>query len=397
MPDNDTLGQLFGELAAAELPVPAPAGVVARGRQRRRQQRIMASVTVLALIAAGGSAVAYARGLAGHRAGGTEAGPASPGGHRKPVGQRGPAVLPPPGKGLLVLGLGTGGGFAMARIGSTAAVPVPGLRAVVANQSLVATNPAGGWVVTVGVGKSQLNMQAERLATVSPQGVIHKFGPVFSRQRPVTSIAVRPDGAAVAVAVTRLSSRGNLGSAAQIDVLLMPGWMPGAGLASRTWTLASASMTLVEDLSWAPGGTRLTYIPGSDATGGGFSGTGPVTLDTSAAGNTAGVISHWPADSTKTGCALDAGAWAGNEYLALETCDKTGTIIVPANVDTGPVPGTLGIRVTGPAGCGGPALDPISTGGQILISYCGLFLDNHDHVSSLPAPLSGAAWAGVQR
>jgi hypothetical protein len=53
MPDPDVLDRLFGELASAELPVPAAAGVVARGRQRRRRargRRVLATATVAAIV-----------------------------------------------------------------------------------------------------------------------------------------------------------------------------------------------------------------------------------------------------------------------------------------------------------------------------------------------------------
>ena len=58
---SDLIGELFGELAASELPVPARASVVARGRQRRLRARGIAAVSVLAIIAVAGSAVGYVR------------------------------------------------------------------------------------------------------------------------------------------------------------------------------------------------------------------------------------------------------------------------------------------------------------------------------------------------
>jgi hypothetical protein len=50
MPDSDILDRLFGELATADLPVPAPGNVVARGRQRRRRARAR-TVTAVAAVA----------------------------------------------------------------------------------------------------------------------------------------------------------------------------------------------------------------------------------------------------------------------------------------------------------------------------------------------------------
>jgi hypothetical protein len=51
MPDSDVLNRLFGELAGTDLPVPAPASVVARGTQRRRRARGRAAIVVAAVAA----------------------------------------------------------------------------------------------------------------------------------------------------------------------------------------------------------------------------------------------------------------------------------------------------------------------------------------------------------
>src|SRR5216684_7998765 len=58
-------------------------------------------------------------------------------------------VLPPAGSGPLILGLDASNRIVMTRIGSTAApVPVPGLPNIAGGPLQIATNPAGGWVVT---------------------------------------------------------------------------------------------------------------------------------------------------------------------------------------------------------------------------------------------------------
>jgi hypothetical protein len=67
---EDVLGGLFAELAAAELPVPTPARVVARGRQRRRRARDIAVSAIAAVVAL---AVAGASQLAGSLPGTREA------------------------------------------------------------------------------------------------------------------------------------------------------------------------------------------------------------------------------------------------------------------------------------------------------------------------------------
>jgi hypothetical protein len=76
---RDMIHALFEELSAADLPVPAQAAVVARGRQRRVRARVTAVVCALAVVAAAGSAVGFlqhAAGLGGQR-------PASQGGSAK--------------------------------------------------------------------------------------------------------------------------------------------------------------------------------------------------------------------------------------------------------------------------------------------------------------------------
>ncbi|MGH3302951.1 MAG: hypothetical protein ACRDOK_14945 [Streptosporangiaceae bacterium] len=55
MPELDVLGRLFSELATADLPVPVPASVVARGRQRRRRahgRTVIAAAVVAGVVVA---------------------------------------------------------------------------------------------------------------------------------------------------------------------------------------------------------------------------------------------------------------------------------------------------------------------------------------------------------
>jgi len=66
---KDVLDRLFGELATTQLPVPSTAGVIARGRQRRRRGRGAAILAVLAAAALAGTAASQLAGLGAVRRG----------------------------------------------------------------------------------------------------------------------------------------------------------------------------------------------------------------------------------------------------------------------------------------------------------------------------------------
>jgi hypothetical protein len=393
---DDKLGQLFGELAAIDLPVPPSERVIARGRRRRRTNRIIACVAVLVAVALAGAVTSYAANVAGQRARGPLAHATKP-----PRRQSAPAHLPPAGEGRLVLGAGLSPSyqavFEMARTGGGKAIRVPNLTGVTEGQSVIAPDPAGGWVVTEAAGPvSQVNQQPERLATVSATGTVVTFGPAFSARQSVTSLAVRPDGTAVAVAVSTVSGADDcLCSAAKIELIPLPGHHG----AIRTWTLATAGsaavMDMVKFLSWAPGGASLTYFPGG-ATGGGFSTHGAVTLDAAAPGATAPATTQWPPFRKGRGsCNGLAGGWDGDSYLALEGCDGSYRLR-PADPVTG---AAAGPPVTVPMvwGCGSFAVEPLGSTGQMLISGCGNFVDhsgvNHGgRVTTLPNLPGGLTW-----
>jgi hypothetical protein len=378
---RDRIEELFGELSASDVPVPAPAAVVARGRQRRLRARVTASVSALAVLVLAGSAAASLQHAAGH-------------GRTSPVSGSA-SSLPPAGTGPLLLGLNRSNQFVMARLGSTAApVRVRRLRPASAHQSLIATDPAGGWVISYATGASNsFGGQPARLATVSITGAIRPFGPSFSNKLALDAIAVRPDGSAVAVALQHIPAR-----PAQIE--LVP--MPGHSASIRTWTLGSQYATIAKSLSWAPDGASLSYIPGNDATGGGFAPAGAAVLNTQVNSNVAPGTSFWPVFTKAAGsCQLDAGAWVGGSatspggagrYLALQQCGSSEQLGL-TNIKTG---AAIGTTVTVPGvGCpaGGP-LDP--DGGDVLIMWCGVFLDSHNHITLVPGSLSEAAWAGGQ-
>jgi type II secretory pathway pseudopilin PulG len=373
----DRLDELFGALAGEPVPVPAASGVVARGRQRRRKARAVAALAALAVIAACASGAAYAHQATSH------ARPAPATGQR--TSKPGPvrrATLPPAGQGPLVLGLTQSSQLLMARIGSTAPpVTLPGVR----NVTAVATDPGGGWVIAYAAGSQ--NGAPERLATVAVSGRVQQFGAELSTGWTVTGLAARPAGAGIAVALWHFTDNRLPG---QIRLVPLPGH-PGS---TRTWTLSSALMTQAQGLSWRDA-THLTYIPGSDETGGGFAPAGAVTLDTARPGSLAPAISSWPPVTKIAGqCHLLSGTWLpnGSGYLALQSCNsdtRLGLVSVTTGAAAGPTVVVPGF------GCpAGQPLVPEAGGSDVLISFCGVSLESGGHVSSVPGIASDAAWAG---
>jgi hypothetical protein len=291
-------------------------------------------------------------------------------------------TVAPPGDGALLLGLDGADRFVMARLGSASApVPLPGLTAFAAAPPVLVTNPAGGWLVAVS-GHSDRGSRTSRLAVVTTSGQSEPFGPKFARQS-VASAAVNPDGTRVAIALTRPSG----------PVLLEILPLPGHSGATRSWQVPL--MTLVTALSWAPDGRHLSYLA-TEQTAAGIAG-GPVTLDTASRKATAPTASAWPsAASTGAACVPDAVAWLGGSggFAALEACRASGTeVLQPADPRTG-APAGLPVVVAKRVGCGRPALDPDVTGGGVLISYCGIYLDDHGKLTRAPRRLTAAALSG---
>jgi hypothetical protein len=375
---------------------------------RPRQARVTAVVCGLAVVAATGLTVALVSPASGPQRPARHDRTVPGGGHVRP----GPVAvtatrLPPAGTGPLLLSLlevqrqNPYWELAMTRLGrriAPAALPSPPAWADA--QATIATDPAGGWVVSYATRRaSALGEAPQRLATVATSGQVQPFGPSFAPQLTVTALAVRPDGSAVAVALSDPDTRTR---PAQIEVVPLPGH-PGA---DRTWTLAAPGWvrTMAESLSWAPGGTRLTYIAGGDETGGGFAGDGAVTLDTSAPGSIAPSASKWPPFRKGKGqCSLRAGAWqiSTGRYLALEQC-QSSVVVVAANPANGADVAPAVQLPEGPNttywGCGQPAIDPAPSGREVLISGCGLYLYSPaaGRIGAVPGPLAGATfWGGA--
>src|SRR5215813_3943888 len=76
----------------------------------------------------------------------------------------GAPLLPPPGDGQLILGLDSAHRYVMTRVGAARApVQVPGLKAVAGTPPVLATNPAGGWVVALASRQTSLRVAQARL------------------------------------------------------------------------------------------------------------------------------------------------------------------------------------------------------------------------------------------
>ncbi len=388
MSDHDVLDGLFAELATAELPVPARSGVVARGRQRRRHGRILAATATLAAAAVIGSAVAYIQRVT----------PRVPSPQASSTSKPSPtpaATLPPAGTGTLMLGF-EGHGFAMARAGSTAApVKLPGLlagpAAVVDLESLIAVNPAGGWVISYATSnKSDFGSVPTRLATVSPAGVVTPFGQGFGGPLLPTGLAVQPGGSAVAVGLENTNG--------DSVILLVP--LPGHRGTVRKWLLlpspGEVSRPHPISMSFDRNGTELTYFVGHP-TGGGVSTSGAVTLNVTSSHPLAPTVPDWP-PLTKPrppgSCHGVAGAWDGSRYVALEQCD-TNYQLRAVNPGTGSLDGSS-VVVPVPWGCAASEVFPATRTGQVLISACGTFLVTGGHATTLRGLPAGAVWAGGQ-
>jgi hypothetical protein len=396
MPDR--VPELFAEFRRADIPVPSPGRVAARGRQRRRRARLQVSAAAVAVIAGTGLVVHLIAGPGGRtRPAETSLSPrpTSP----APARTTPPAhtVLPPAGSGPLILGLNASDQFVMARTGAGGpAVPVPGLPPVAGGPSDIATDPAGGWVVTYSAtAKAPYGSDTARLAVVTTTGRSYDFGPVF---KCVTSVAVSPDGSRVAVALCPASGSPLSGAGkATIEVLPTPGHTGD----TRTWTIPAPS-NWVDNLSWAPDGEHLTYAVGFQ-TGAGIDGY-PVTLDTTAPGSVAAGRSDWPragkgaaTAAGKAACPPNFGAWLGTsgQFAALEECDRSRTeVLQPADASNGAATGPALTIPGAKPGCLGGVPDSVPAGNPILITYCGVYLDDDGRITRLTGRLTAAALAG---
>ena len=95
-------------------------------------------------------------------------------------------------------------------------------------------------------------------------------------------------------------------------------------------------------------------------------------------------------------CVPVATAWLGRtgRYVVLEECASTGTVVLQTAVaSTGAAAGQP-LVVAHHVGCKPAALDPNPSGSRILISYCGIYLDDHGKLTRVAWPAHGG---GAQR
>ncbi|MGN6793442.1 MAG: hypothetical protein ACTHJW_13750 [Streptosporangiaceae bacterium] len=420
MPD-DRLRELFAQVTAEPVHVPPVEGVLARGQQRRRRVRLQASTAAWTILLATGFGAPQVSGSLGaspqqprilsseaapatsypsaHASGRTSNGSPStttPGHTLRPVVSPSPsrsahtasvqaAALPPPGHGRLILGVDSAHEYVMTRVGSAKApVRVAGLTYVAGAPPVLATNPAGGWVVAYASRSQAPGVGADRLALVVASGHRVPFGPLFVAAA-VTSAAVSRNGSRVAVAVTERSG------GARIEVLPLPGHQ----VRRQSWSVPAAEADLVTALSWSPDGHHLSYladqhgVPGSQA--------GPVILDTAARMAEVPDLTRWPlAMKTPVTCLPQAATWLGTSrrLAVLSACMNTGEAVLQmSDARTGLAVGQP-LVVSHSTGCEGATLNSNASGSVLLISYCGVYLDNRGTLTRQPADLTAAALAG---
>jgi hypothetical protein len=417
---DDRLRELFSEVALMTVDVPPAERAIDRGRRHRRDRLRGAALAWTVMLAVGLGAPQAAVSLAGSpsrsgelSAAGYQAAHAVSG-NRKLLrhSARRPAMramtttsapgetatadgagavlsLPPPGAGQLLLAVDDADRLVMTRIGSaTSPVPVRGIEPAADAPPVLVTDPAGGWVIVISSPARRPPVRGTRLAFVAATGKSDPFGPVFLAET-VTSAAVNPSGSRVAIALSKPLAR------PRIAVLPLPTHKGTA----RSWRLRSVAGTLITSLSWAPDGRHLSYLPAQRRTAS-TRASDDFTLDVarraSALPTSAGSP---PAVIPRAGCVFDATAWLGKSgrFGVLEHCARArAEVLQRTDARSGaragralvvPMPG-------GRKGCGRPTLDPNATGSRVLISYCGIYLDEHGTLTEAPEGLKAAALSG---
>ena len=100
----------------------------------------------------------------------------------------------------------------------------------------------------------------------------------------------------------------------------------------------------------------------------------------------------------KTGvtCTPQAAVWLGGRtrFAVLSVCAGTGVAVLQtSDASTGAIVGKT-LVVTHRIGCAAAALTANAAGSEILISYCGVYLDDRGKISRQPPGLTAAALSG---
>jgi hypothetical protein len=255
------------------------------------------------------------------------------------------------------------------------------LKGIPGGPSLIAANPSGGWVITYTPDAApKWNEASSQLAVVDSTGHATPFGPTYPASTPITGLAVSPDGSRVAIAL--MPATGGP-PPASIVVLSLPGHQ-GVG---RSWPVVDDTVNEIVSLSWAPDGTRLSYIAGFQ-TGAGIGGD-PITLDTTQPGK-APTRSTW----THHSCGAVGASWLGTSgtFAIVDDCEPNA-VFSTVNAASGARSGSA-IQLPGQA-CLAATIHASSDGSRSLIAWCsGVFLVANGSVTSLGAHVIDAAWGG---
>ena len=108
-------------------------------------------------------------------------------------------------------------------------------------------------------------------------------------------------------------------------------------------------------------------------------------------------LASWPL-AMKTGvtCVPRAAAWLGTSgrYAVLSECTSTGVVVLQtSDTSTGAAVGKP-LVVAHSIGCGAATLNSNAAGSVVLISYCGVYIDDRGRLSSEPTTLAAAALSG---
>ena len=100
----------------------------------------------------------------------------------------------------------------------------------------------------------------------------------------------------------------------------------------------------------------------------------------------------------KTGvtCVPQAAAWLGasGRFAVLSECMTTGEAVLQRSDASNGVAVGSPLVVAHRIGCVGPTLNSNASGSLVLISYCGVYLDNRGRLSRQPADLTAATLSG---
>jgi hypothetical protein len=303
--------------------------------------------------------------------------PSSPPTSSPPPASTAPVLVP---GGGVVLELDDTQRLQVVNLETGAAIPIA-LKGIPGGPSLIAANPAGGWVVTYTPDAApQWGRAASQLAVVDSTGQATPFGPTYPAATPITGLAVSPDGSRVAIALMRAT-----GGPPPSSIVVMP--MPGREGVEQSWSVADDTANESISLSWAPDGRRLSYIAGFQ-TGAGIGGD-PITLDTTKPGKV-------PTRSTWTHHSCDGvgAAWLGRsgEFAIVDYCSPNALFRM-VNATSGARVGST-IQLPGHA-CLEAAIHPSSDGSRSLIAWCSrVYVVGNGSVISLGDHVLDAAWSG---